>query len=96
MSNYVDILLHRDAIHRIVALHKGCNPRLFGSVVKGQPGTDSDADLLVDPLPGATMLDIVHMQQQLQRETGLPFEVNTPQGLPQKWREQVLQQAVAL
>ncbi len=96
MSTYAEILLHREAIHRIVALHKGHNPRLFGSVVNGQPGSDSDVDLLVDPLPGATLLDIVRMEQQLQRETGLPFEVTTPLALPQQWREQVVQQAVAL
>nr|WP_255662415.1 nucleotidyltransferase domain-containing protein [Acidovorax sp. D4N7] len=87
---------HKDSIRRIVALHKGHNPRLYGSVAKGQQTRSSDVDLLVDALPGATMLDIVHMEQQLQRELGLTFEVNTLAGLPRQWRDEVLRQAVAL
>lgn len=96
MNTYADIMRHKDSIRRIVALHKGDNPRLFGSVAKGQQTHDSDVDLLVDTLPGATMLDIVRMEQHLQRELGLLFEVNTPAGLPRKWRDEVLERAVAL
>lgn len=96
MSTYAEIIRHKDAIRRIVASHKGENPRLFGSLAKGQHSSDNDVDLLVDALPGATLLDIVRMEQQLQRELGLPFDVNTPSGLPRKWRDQVLEQAVAL
>lgn len=96
MNTYAEILRHKNSIRRIVALHKGDNPRLFGSVAKGQQTRSSDVDLLVDTLPGATMLDIVRMEQQLQSELGLPFEVNTLAGLPRKWRAEVLEQAVAL
>lgn len=96
MTTYAEILRNKDAIRRIVALHKGDNPRLFGSVATGRQTSESDVDLLVDALPGATLLDIVRMEQQLQRELGLAFEVNTPSGLPRKWRDQVLEQAVAL
>lgn len=96
MSTYAQVMRQRDAICRIVAQHKADNPRLFGSLVNGQPNANSDVDLLVDALPGATLLDIVRLQQQLQRELALKFDVNTPLGLPADWRQRVLQEAIAL
>ena len=96
MATYAEIMRQKDAILRIVSQHKGGNPRLFGSVAQGRQGSGSDVDLLVDPLPGATLLDIVRMEQQLRQELGLGFDVSTPPGLPAPWRQQVLQEAIAL
>ncbi len=96
MSTYTEVMRQREQIRRIVALHKGGNPRLFGSVAQGRQASGSDIDLLVDALPGATLMDIVRMEQQLRHELGLNFDVNTPPGLPPAWRSQVLREAVAL
>ncbi len=40
---------HRDAIRQVVADHRALNPRVFGSVSRGEDTEDSDLDLLVDP-----------------------------------------------
>lgn len=42
---------HRDALDQILKRYGGTNPRLFGSVARGDANADSDLDLLVDLLP---------------------------------------------
>ena len=56
----------------------------------------SDVDLLIDMMPGGSLLDLVNMQMELSKEIGVQFDVNTPRSLPKKWRDTVVQGAVAL
>ncbi|GAB5887000.1 hypothetical protein JMUB7554_27780 [Staphylococcus aureus] len=44
----------REAVGRF----RAANPRVFGSVLHGTDRDGSDLDLLVDALPGATLLDL--------------------------------------
>ena len=41
---------HRETIRRLVAEAGMANPRVFGSVLRGEDKEDSDLDILVDPL----------------------------------------------
>jgi uncharacterized protein len=43
-----DLNRRRDVLQAIAARHGASNLRLFGSVLRGEEGTDSDIDLLVD------------------------------------------------
>jgi len=59
-------------------------------------GTDregSDLDLLVDALPGATLLDLGDLQDELQSVLGIDVDVLTPGDLPAKVRAKVLAEA---
>jgi uncharacterized protein len=47
----------RDAVRRLVPRFRVSNPRVFGSVARGEDCEESDLDLLVDPLPATTLLD---------------------------------------
>ena len=49
---------NRDAIRRVVAAHRACNPRVFGSVAHGDDTEDSDLDILVDPTADTSLFDI--------------------------------------
>ncbi|MFM7146115.1 MAG: nucleotidyltransferase family protein [Actinomycetales bacterium] len=49
---------HRQEIRDIVHAHRAQNPRVFGSCARGEDTSDSDLDLLVDPTPETTLLDI--------------------------------------
>lgn len=69
------------------------NPRVFGSVVYGRDVEGSDIDLLVDPLPGATLFDLGGLQMELEELLGVPVDLLTPDDLPMKFRAQVLAQA---
>ena len=84
---------HREAIRDIVASHRACNPRVFGSVLHGSDTENSDLDILIDPSPGATLMDVAAVQVKLQRLLGVTVDVLTPKGLPPKFRNQVLTEA---
>ena len=47
---------HRDEIRRIILSFDATNPRVFGSVARGEDSEGSDLDLLVDPVEGKTSL----------------------------------------
>lgn len=85
---------HRDDIRRVVERNHSRNPRVFGSVLNGQDADDSDLDLLVDPLPGTTLLDLGAIQVELEEKLGVSVDVQTPGDLPVKFRDQVLKEAV--
>jgi hypothetical protein len=87
---------NRQEILQIVAAHRAVRPRVFGSVLYGKDTEASDLDLLVDPLPGATLLDLGAIQIDLEELLGIPVDVLTPCDLPVKFRQQVLQDALPL
>jgi len=87
---------HRSLIRRIALSHRTQNPRVFGSVARGEDQEGSDLDLLVEPLPGATLLDLGAIQVELEEVLGINVEVLTPGDLPAKFRAQVLVNAVAV
>lgn len=69
------------------------NPRVFGSVVRGDDKEGSDIDLLVDPMPGTTLFDLGGLQVELEDILGIEVDLLTPGDLPQKFRANVLAQA---
>lgn len=85
---------NRERIRSIVLNHRSSNPRVFGSVLQGTDTDTSDLDLLIDPLPGATLFDLGAIQIELEELLGVEVDVLTPKDLPEKFRQQVLQAAV--
>lgn len=85
---------HRDAIRNVVASHRACNPRVFGSVVHGDDTEDSDLDILIDPTPDTTLFDIGAIRHELLQLLGVPVDVLTPRALPEKFRATVLAEAM--
>lgn len=87
---------HRETIRRLVAEAGMANPRVFGSVLHGQDEEGSDLDLLVDPAPRASLLDMAGLQIELERALGIKVDVRTPGELHPRFREKVLAEAAAL
>ncbi|MEF8713753.1 MAG: nucleotidyltransferase family protein [Accumulibacter sp.] len=85
---------HREAIRRVVASHRACNARVFGSVVHGNDTEASDLDILVDPTPETTLFDIGAIRHELLQLLGVPVDVLTPKALPEKLRASVLAEAL--
>lgn len=83
----------RDAIRNTVSRFGLENPRIFGSVVHGLDDGGSDLDLLVNPLPGATLFDLGGLQFEREELLGMPVNLLTPDDLPEKFQEQVLAKA---
>jgi predicted nucleotidyltransferase len=86
--------VNRAAIRRVVAAHHASNVRVFGSVVQGEDTDDSDLDLLIDPSPDTTLIDIGAIRHELRKILGVPVDVLTPMALPDTFREAVLAEAV--
>ncbi|SEG12818.1 hypothetical protein SAMN05216403_13320 [Nitrosospira multiformis ATCC 25196] len=58
MRPSVALDMKRSAVREAVGRFRTANPRVFGSVLHGTDRDGSDLDLLVDALPGATLLDL--------------------------------------
>lgn len=97
---YMDIkqLLHekRDEIRNIATRHGAYNIRIFGSVVRGQAGPDSDIDFLIDAGPKTSSWFPAGLILDLQEFLGRPVEVVTEKALNPYIREHVLNEAVPL
>ena len=84
---------HRDAIRKIAESHRVRNVRVFGSAMRGTDREGSDLDLLVEPTDQTTVLDIGAIRHELRLLLGLTVDVLTPDALPEKFRERVLDEA---
>lgn len=84
---------HRGAVLKAVAARKACNARVFGSVLRGEDHEGSDLDILVDPLPGASLFDLGGLQVDLEELLGVPVDLVTPGDLPENFRNFVLKEA---
>ena len=85
--------LHRDAILNATKRFKVANPRVFGSVLHGTDTEESDLDLLVDALPGATLFDLGGFQDEIQELLGVKVDVLTPLDLHVRFRAKVISEA---
>ncbi|MFY9975156.1 MAG: nucleotidyltransferase family protein [Chromatiaceae bacterium] len=88
--------LHRDRIREIALSHRVTNVRVFGSVVTGEDTEESDLDILVDPTHDATLMDIARIQAELSNLLQVNVDVLTPNALPERFRQRVLDEAQAL
>ena len=85
---------HRAAIRSVVERHRACNARVFGSVLHGQDQEGSDLDILIDPTPHTTLMDVAAIQVELEKLLGVTVDVLTPKSLPVSFRQTVLSEAV--
>ena len=72
------------------------NPRVFGSVVHGDDEDGSDLDLLVDPAPKTSLLDVVRLQRMIETVVEIHVDLLTPGDLPPKFRDRVVAEAMPL
>lgn len=85
--------MKRIAVRETVSRFRAANPRVFGSVLHGTDQDNSDIDLLVDALPGATLFDLGGLQVELESLLGIHVDLLTPGDLPPKFRAKVLAEA---
>ncbi len=96
MRPSVALNAHRDQIRKVVLAHRALNARVFGSVVHNKDTDDSDLDLLVDPTPDTSLMDIGAIRYELKELLGVNVDVLTPKALPESFRDQILKEAVAV
>ena len=92
MRPSVALQIYREQIKAIVLAHRASNVRVFGSVIRGDD--DSDLDLLVEPTPETSLMDIGAIRHELKSLLGVNVDVLTPNGLPDSFRKKVLEESV--
>ena len=93
MRPSVALDMKRIAVREAVGRFRTANPRVFGSVLHGTDRGGSDIDLLVDALPGGTLLDLGDLEEELKSLLGVDVDLLTPSDLLLKFRAKVLAEA---
>jgi predicted nucleotidyltransferase len=72
---------HADEIAAILARYAATDPRLFGSVARGEAKNDSDVDILVQLTPGAgnPLLRVSGIAEEMSRLLGTKVDVVAPE-----------------
>jgi len=86
----------REEILGLAAKHGAHNVRVFGSVVRGEAGPDSDIDFLIDLEAGRSLLEHAALLLELEDLLGCKVDVVTERGLRPRVRERVLSEAQPL
>ncbi len=82
----------------VLSKYGASNPRLFGSVARGDAREDSDLDLLVDLIPGAgnELLRVSGISEELSDLVGVRVDVVTASLLRREVSATALADAVAV
>jgi hypothetical protein len=87
---------HRAYIREVVEAHQARNPRVFGSVARGEDTETSDLDLLVDTTEATNLFDLAAIELELERRMGIAVHVTTSGALRGDLRDRVFAEAVAV
>lgn len=85
----------RREIEALARRYRITNIRLFGSVARGDSGTGSDVDFLVDPPEDATLFELASFRRELEGLLGVGVDIVSSRALLPRDRD-VLDDAVAL
>ena len=72
---------HREQMREIARRHHAESLAVFGSVARGEETPGSDVDFLVHFQPGATLLDLMGIQDDLETLLGCAVDVVSVGGL---------------
>ena len=91
---------HRERVLALLAQRGARNPRLFGSVARGEDGEGSDVDLLVDFVdphsPAQELFAVLGLSEELSSALALRIHVASPATLREEVRRQADAEAIAL
>jgi uncharacterized protein len=84
---------HRDEVLEILKRYPVSNPRVFGSVARGEDAEGSDLDILVQPSSDMSYFDLARLSQQLQAVLGVPVDLGEEDCLKAPARASILSDA---
>lgn len=88
---------HRQQVIDLCTRHHAANPRVFGSVARGEDTVESDLDLLVDFGAEASFVDVIDLNRELEGLLGCKVDLVSDAGISGKRREpDILRDAVPL
>ena len=83
-------------IYQIARKHNASKVYVFGSCARKEETTESDVDVLVELNLGASLFDLMHLQDSLETLLQCKVDVVSKRGLNPYIKKQVLQEAIAL
>ena len=86
----------REEILKIASEHGACNIRIFGSVARGEADLDSDIDFLIDLGENRSPWFPVRLIRDLENLLGRKVDIATENGLKERIKQRVLQEAIKL
>jgi len=92
------ITSHRADLDDVMRRCNASNPRLFGSVARGDATTNGDIDVIVDvnPMSGNPIMRLAGLSEEFQRVLGPRVDVVDAELLREKVSDSALADAVAL
>lgn len=91
-----DLCSQRDAILALAGKFRARQISVFGSILRGELGAESDIDFLVDFDPDYKLRDHIRLTQGLRIMLGRRVEVVDRRSLREELRARILQDAQAL
>lgn len=91
-----ELLARREEIIALAHKHKAERVRVFGSVARGDATENSDIDLLVHFLPGASLFDLMDLQEASETLLHTEVDVVSDRGLSPLVRDAILRDAIEL
>jgi len=91
-----ELLRRRLELLSIFGRYRASNPRIFGSVARGEETAESDIDLLVDLPDALTLFDVAALQLDLEAALQRHVDLVTEREIHRRIKPQVLNEAVAL
>jgi predicted nucleotidyltransferase len=77
MRPSISLSKHAGQVREVLTRFGMSNPRIFGSVARGEDTDKSDLDLLVDAPPGTSLYDLARVETELEAILGCKVEVMT-------------------
>ena len=92
------IAQNRSSIDDVFRQYGATNPRLFGSVARGDAHEHSDIDIMVDiaDTKGSTIMKLAGISESLRRLLGVRVDVVTPAVLREKVSAEAKKELVAI
>lgn len=84
---------HRREARRVISRYGLLNPRVFGSVARGDDSAKSDLDILVDVPPGVGLLGLARCERDLEALVGVSVDLVPAEGLKPAVAKSVLSEA---
>jgi predicted nucleotidyltransferase len=87
---------YRQQIIELASKRRVQSISVFGSMARGDEGSDSDIDLLVEPKPGCSLLDLISLKHDIEDLTGRSVDVVSKKGLSPYLADQIIDEAIPL
>ena len=96
MLTFEQLQARRHELIELAQKHKAENVRVFGSVARGEANENSDVDLLVNFLPGASLFDLIDLKEDAEQLLGISVDIVSEGGISPFLEQRILSEAVDL